>query len=159
MKAHFTCLFHYDNFCNKLIIDLLLSTGLTGKPVDLMSHTLVAQQIWLSRCLFRPSPTAELWAPGKIENLTAANNKNFQEWVTYIDTLQPADFDTVFNYKNTKGIPFSDPLVDIITHVINHGTHHRAQIGQLLKAAGAELPSTDYIHYIRNHKTSILSTQ
>ncbi|RYD92644.1 MAG: hypothetical protein EOP54_20475 [Sphingobacteriales bacterium] len=157
MKTHFTCLFHYDHFCNKLMIDLLLSTGLTGKAVDLMSHTLVAQQIWLCRCLNKPVPAAELWAPGNVEKLMAANDKNFEEWVAYIDTLQTADLETIISYKNTKGMPFSDHLADIITHVINHGTHHRAQIGQLLKAAGAELPATDYIHYIRTHKTSIIS--
>ncbi|RFZ94507.1 damage-inducible protein DinB [Mucilaginibacter conchicola] len=158
MKAHFIYLFHYDRYCNKLMIDLLLSTGLTGKAVDLMSHTLVAQQIWLSRCLNKPAPTAELWAPGNVEKLMGANDRNFEEWVAYINTLQSEDLETIISYKNTKGTPFNDQLADIITHVINHGTHHRAQIGQLLKTAGAELPSTDYIHYIRNHKTSILST-
>jgi uncharacterized damage-inducible protein DinB len=34
--------------------------------------------------------------------------------------------------------------------LINHGTHHRAQIGQLIKFDGLEiLPNTDYIFYLR----------
>lgn len=103
-------------------------------------------------------PNVQLWAAGDVHKLMATNDKNYEEWAAYLKTLQPEDFDRLISYKNTKGMPFNDQLGDIIGHVINHGTHHRAQIGQLLKAVGAELPVTDYIHYIRNHKTSILST-
>ncbi len=48
-----------------------------------------------------------------------------------------------------KGNEFSSRLADMITQVTNHGTHHRAQIGQLLKVDGVNLPITDYIFYIR----------
>jgi len=69
----------------------------------------------------------------------------------YIDGLNADDFDKRIAFKNSQGLPFNDKLVDILAHVINHGTHHRGQIGQDLKIAGiANLPVTDYIFYVRN---------
>ncbi|MDB5154777.1 MAG: hypothetical protein JWR54_3528, partial [Mucilaginibacter sp.] len=56
----------------------------------------------------------------------------------------------VISYKNLKGDDFENKLSDVLAHLINHGTHHRAQVGQHLKLAGVELPNTDYIFYIRN---------
>jgi len=62
-----------------------------------------------------------------------------------------ADFEKNIYYKNLKGIAYKNKLADILAHVINHGTHHRAQAGQQLKFAGFEnLPITDYIFYVRD---------
>ena len=159
MKDHFICLFDYDHHCNQQIIDLLLSTGVQGKAVDLMAHLFTAQHVWLSRCTQQPLQNVKLWASGDAQELSAINDKNFKDWSNYIHSLQSSDFESVINYNNLSGIPFSDPLIDILSHVINHGTHHRAQVGQLLKAAGSDLPATDYIHYIRTQKASIHSTK
>ncbi len=65
-------------------------------------------------------------------------------------TPEELEFDKIVPYQNSKGVNYTNNLSDIITHVINHGTHHRAQIGQLLKQAGIEkLPMTDYIAFVR----------
>jgi uncharacterized damage-inducible protein DinB len=59
-------------------------------------------------------------------------------------------FEEIVYYKNLRGDGYENKLEDILAHLINHGTHHRAQIGQELKLAGVEnLPVTDYIFYIR----------
>ncbi|TWR26281.1 hypothetical protein FPZ42_11715 [Mucilaginibacter achroorhodeus] len=159
MKDHFICLLNYDHYCNKQMIDLLLSTGLQGKAVDLMAHIFTAQEIWLSRCTQKPLGNIKLWAPGNAAALPDVNDKNFKDWSNYINSLQSADFESIISYKKLSGVPFNDPLIDILSHVINHGTHHRAQVGQLLKTVNVELPATDYIHYIRTQKASILSTK
>jgi uncharacterized damage-inducible protein DinB len=58
--------------------------------------------------------------------------------------------DQVIVYKNTSGTEFKSTIAEIATQVINHGTHHRAQIGQLLKQVGIDaLPPLDFIFYIR----------
>lgn len=159
MKDHFICLFNYDHYCNKQLIDVLLRTNIHGKAVELMAHIFNAQQIWLSRCTQQPINGIKPWDAIEANKLSATNDKNFNQWCDYIKSLQPADFDSIISYQNFSGVSFNDQLIDIISHVINHGTHHRAQVGQLLKAAGAELPATDYVHYIRTIKASITNTQ
>ncbi|WP_292939714.1 MULTISPECIES: DinB family protein [unclassified Mucilaginibacter] len=141
------------------MIEILLNAGIQGKAADLMAHIFNAQQIWLNRCTQKPMNDLKPWDRIEANNLTDTNDKNFSQWCDYINGLQLSDFERVINYINFSGLSFNDQLIDIVSHVVNHGTHHRAQVGQLLKAAGAELPATDYVHYIRTLKTSITNTQ
>lgn len=141
-------LFKYDRYANELIAGNILKTGITGKPVELMAHLLTAQQVWLNRCTALPAISV-IWPALSSDTFGDLIAKNSQDWLNYLETLQPGDFEKTVGYRNSKGIAFEDRVEDILAHVINHGTHHRAQIGQFLKAAGVELPPTDYIFYIR----------
>ncbi|WP_184549934.1 DinB family protein [Mucilaginibacter sp. FT3.2] len=80
-------------------------------------------------------------------------NEYHEEWLTYLERLPDADFDKMVSYQNSLGESYQCTVSDILTHVINHGTHTRAQAGQQLKLAGTEnLPVTDYNYYIRRSK-------
>jgi uncharacterized damage-inducible protein DinB len=151
MKAYFIRLFNYDKYANGLILQTIAKGGNPEKEVQLMGHLLAAQQVWLNRCLGLPQLAIELWpAPGANPvSLTVQATDNYQAWTNYLDTLDGPDFEKIISYHNTKGTSFKTGLSDIITHVINHGTHHRAQIGQHLKLIGVELPNTDYIGFVR----------
>jgi uncharacterized damage-inducible protein DinB len=155
MKSYFIRLFNYDSYANKLMTGLMLQYPKVPQPAGLMAHMLAAQQTWLKRCKCLPAPCGPLWPEGRVESFEATIDANHAEWIAYLETLQPADFDTIITYKNTKGEAFENTLSDILAHVINHGTHHRAQIGQHLKQAGAELPIFDYIFYIRTLENNI----
>ena len=150
MKSYFIRLFNYDQFANKQITDLILKSGQTGKPVQLMAHLLAAQQIWLNRCKGLPAPGGALWPDWQAETFNAIIDSNHQAWITYLDGLQPGDFNADVVYKNSRGDSFQTRLDDVLAHLINHGTHHRAQAGQQLKFNGLlQLPTTDYIFYVR----------
>ncbi|EPG72920.1 DinB family protein [Leptospira fainei serovar Hurstbridge str. BUT 6] len=53
-------------------------------------------------------------------------------------------------YKNTKGVSFSDPIYEVLTHFFNHQTHHRGQITTLLFQNGIDPGITDYIFFTRS---------
>jgi len=155
MKSHLINLFNYDKYVNELIINAINTAGQPEKPVQLMAHLLAAQQVWLNRCLGYAPAKVELWpalgtAPG---DLLSLSNSNHQAWVNFLLDMNEIEFNRMIAYKNMQGESFENRLADIVNHVINHGTHHRAQIGQLLKLAGVEnLPVTDYIFYVRQLK-------
>jgi uncharacterized damage-inducible protein DinB len=137
MTAYFTRLFNYDCHTNLTLIDLLLSSGYTeGKPVELMAHMLAAQQIWLKRAKKLPAPGAPQWPDWPVTELKAIAVQNHQDYIDYLGGLKEADFAELITYTNTKGDQFANRVEDILTQVTNHGTHHRAQIGWLLKTAG-----------------------
>jgi len=151
MKAYFTQLFNYDRYANHLILDALISANSTPKAVQTMGHLLAAQQIWFSRCTGGPPAGMALWPDITVDSIGEIIDNNHTAWVAYLDTLMPADFERIIYYKTFQGTDFESKLVDVLSHVINHGTHHRGQIGALIKLAGTEtLPSTDYILYVRN---------
>ena len=152
MKDYFIRLLNYDLCANQIILKAIRKTNNPNKAAQLMGHLLAAQQRWLNRCLYT-SVEDVLWPEKETTPLEELQIDNHKAWLTYLNTLTPADFDNTINYKNTQGEEFNDKLVDIMAHLINHGTHHRAQIGQHLKSAGVDpLPNTDYIAYVRIFK-------
>lgn len=152
MKTHFLRLFDYDRVANEIIVNTLKDRSIATdhKAFRLMTHILAAQDSWLLRCQGKPSQGVDLWPSEttwgqlrqKLESLP-------EQWIAFLE--ESADFSGSISYSNQAGTQtFTNALTDALTQVINHGTHHRAQIGQLLKAEGLEkLPPTDYIAYVR----------
>jgi uncharacterized damage-inducible protein DinB len=155
MKNYFINLFNYYKYANELIAKAISAAGQPEKPMQLMGHLLAAQQVWLNRCLALTPAVVELWPAlgGKTFELSDQITDNHNAWISYLSALNEIDFENAIGYKNTKGDSFENRLSDILAHVINHGTHHRAQVGQLLKLAGLDsLPITDFIFYLRHLK-------
>jgi len=152
MKAHFIKMFEYDKHVNFLILKSILEINAPGKPVQLMAHLLASQQIWLNRCKGLPAAGGALWPDWKAAAFEPIIHENHLNWIDFINTLKPEDFSRSIQYQNSKGENFQNELSDVLAHVINHGTHHRAQAGQHLKLVGLkQLPATDYIFYLRNN--------
>lgn len=150
MKNYFLKLFNYDQFANKSILKAILDAGKPQQAVKLMAHLLAAQQIWLNRCKGLPAIGGALWPDWKADTFEWLIDENHTQWLDFIEGLEPEDFQRVIQYKNSRGDGYENQLEDVLAHLINHGTHHRAQAGQQLKFAGFEkLPITDYIFYIR----------
>jgi uncharacterized damage-inducible protein DinB len=151
MKDHFLKLFVFDTFENEAIVAAMIEAG-SPKPAEkVMAHLLTAQQVWLNRCKnIPPSAPLVLWPDWKTGTFRQTIQDTSQQWADFLSTLANEDFEKTIAYKNATDSSFENRLTDILTHVINHGTHHRAQIGQHLKQAGLEkLPNTDYIAFIR----------
>ena len=150
MKDYFLKLLSYDRHTNLQILDAIIAANKPEKAVQTMAHLLAAQQIWLSRCEGRPATNIPLWPNWEVVQFKYLIEENSANWAAYLNKLKEKDFDNIIAYQSLKGDPFINQLTDILSHLFNHGTHHRAQIGQYLKQAGtAQLPITDYIFYIR----------
>ena len=148
LKEYFTGLFNYDRHVNLQFAVLINAAKSKDKPAELMAHLLNAQQIWLNRCLGTSSSNYQLWPKWEPYSFNDIITKNHSGWINFLNIeIEP---EQIIVYENFKGEKFNSKFVDILAHVINHGTHHRAQIGMLLKhSEGIELPSTDYVHYVR----------
>jgi uncharacterized damage-inducible protein DinB len=71
----------------------------------------------------------------------------------YVLNKEGKDLEKDLSYKNIKGDPFKNKIHHIIQHVVNHSTFHRGQIITLLRTAGiTELPTTDFIAFVRENK-------
>lgn len=151
MNKYFIKLFDYDRSTNLKLISLLTNEEQLKTARGLMSHLLAAQQIWLKRCKQEPTAASTIWPKWPLQNLQEMAVANHNNWVNFLQALTVSDFEKSIVYRNSKGISFANRLDDIVAHIINHGTHHRAQIGQQLKLTGLlTLPTTDYIFYARD---------
>ncbi|TDX01744.1 DinB family protein [Dinghuibacter silviterrae] len=150
MKQHFLRLFDYDHVANGLIVTALRDAPPTGndRPQVLMAHLLASSYSWLLRCQGKSSLSVDLWPKPHWGEMESLKESNAQGWKAYLEST--TDFEEKLTYQNQSGKTYTNVVGDLLAHVINHGTHHRAQIGQLLKEGGlAHLPVTDYIAYLR----------
>jgi uncharacterized damage-inducible protein DinB len=116
---------------------------------ETLRHILFAEWLWLERWRGR-SPSGPL--PGEYPDLKTIRAK----WTIvegdlfgYVRGLSPADLDRVVHYRNTKGHSFSNPMWQMLQHVVNHGSYHRGQVTTLLRQLGAAAVATDLIAFYR----------
>lgn len=148
MITHLTRLFEYNQWANALFSDVILSSNYKNKKIDvLLSHTLAAELIWLDRISLVNIPVPGTWEllplNKAIESLKAADKL----WLSYLN--DEPDVDTIINYSDSEGKSHQTILKDIITHVANHGTHHRGQLATLLRQEDIAPPASDFIFFAR----------
>lgn len=150
---HFIHLFEYNNWATKLAANsVIASDKKEGRVLELLSHIVSAQAIWLNRILGN-NITIDPWQKQLPEECITQSTKITSEWISLLKRFKDIDLVKRIEYKNPKGEKFSNTIKDITTHVINHSTYHRAQIAQLVRQSGGEPAKTDYIVYQRTLRT------
>lgn len=146
MKDKLIDLFEYTHHFNREMISTVAGNieKADEKILNLINHTLNAQQIWNSRIL--SEKTFEVWLISPFENLNDINDVNFQKSVHIIENF---DLDQKIEYQNSKGIKFQNSVFEMLFQAVNHSTYHRGQINSLLKNSGIEPLQADYIFYKR----------
>lgn len=109
---------------------------------------MLAEWLWLERWLGR-SPGFPTENFSDLASLRARWQKIDGDLNAFIQKLSAADLDRVVEYKNTKGHAFSNPMCQMLQHVVNHGTYHRGQITTMLRQLGATPVATDLIAFYR----------
>jgi uncharacterized damage-inducible protein DinB len=132
-------------------------------------HILFAEWLWLKRWQGAspraagpdPNVTSATWkalSPGGIptprELTTLAELKSFgdsieRERQEFLSTLSEASLHAPLHFKDMRGTRYSAPLVQLLQHVVNHGTYHRGQVTTMLRQVGAETVALDMLYFFR----------
>jgi uncharacterized damage-inducible protein DinB len=139
--------FEYNYHFNQELIQLFENNKpiIPEKSIQLLNHFINAQEIWNERIL-NEKVSIGVWDIRPLQNLIKINQSNYNSSLSILNTIE---LSKNIEYKNSKGDVFSNSVQDVIFHVINHSTYHRAQIASDLKANGIEPINTDYIFYKR----------
>jgi uncharacterized damage-inducible protein DinB len=144
----------YNQWANEKILTAIdgMSAEELARPVDAyignleknLQHILLATRVWLARWTGAVPPSLQdrvtiLWP-----DAYAATHAEFRD---VVEPLTDASAGRIVDYKNSQGRPFQMPLDQLITHVVNHGTHHRAETGMLLERIGRSPGDLDYVYY------------
>lgn len=149
MKSTLEDLFAYTEWANNLYIECMQEHKFTGEQSQKwMSHIFNAYEIWLSR-IEHYKPNYQIWEMHALKEFSELNKAYMKQIQNLLDGLSDADFFKQVKYKNHKGVEKQSFLKDILLQMANHGTHHRAQIALELRAAGIEVPISDYIYFSR----------
>lgn len=149
MRKLFLDLFDYNHAMNLRFIEAI--AGISVPKDDLlrfMSHILNAHQIWLER-MEGLTVTLKPWDTQLETNYVAIEHKNFSNTTEILINTNEEEFDKILEYKTSTGVPFQNSNRDILMHIINHSTHHRAQIALLIRKREIDPPISDYIFHRR----------
>jgi uncharacterized damage-inducible protein DinB len=113
-----------------------------------LAHVFGADRVWLLRVTGRPqhglSDADREWPT--IQREWPAVYDGWREWAR---TLTDEGLLKVLDYTDLRGNPWSQPLWQIVLHMVNHATHHRGQISGFLRSLGHTPPALDLIVYYR----------
>ena len=119
----------------------------SARPLQLMSHILSAERLWLERLTQQPQ-SLPVWPEFNVEQGEAQAVEVGRLWSDYLDEL-PADLSQMISYKNSKGEAWTSAVQDVLTHVLIHSAYHRGQIASHMRACGQTPAYTDFIHAVR----------
>ena len=150
MKKYFIDLFEYDAWANRRMLITIKSSKISDERIrKIFSHIISAQLIWLNRIQDHPTSPFPLWETYKISEIETMIEESSERWINFLSSYNMDTLEEVIRYQNTKGDTYENRLRQIITHVINHSSHHRGQLALLLREKGVAPPANDYIIYKR----------
>lgn len=147
MKTFFRELFEYNHHMNEKVISSFIhhSDKASERSVKLINHILNSHRIWNNR-IRKTEEDFGVWQVHSLGFLKDLNQVNFESSLEILNTV---DLSAKLEYVNTKGVAYTNTVQDVLFHLINHGTYHRAQIASDFKQAGIEPEVTDFIVYKR----------
>ena len=147
MKAFFKELFEYNLLCNDQLIERALKSEskVTERTLKLFNHILNAHEIWNSRILKQKAEFG-VWQNHAVSDWKTINESKCKASIAIVKTY---NFDLKVSYTNTLGDSYVSSVRDILFHIINHSTYHRAQIATDFRENGIEPIISDYIFYKR----------
>lgn len=153
-------LYAYNRWASRLFLEAAAHLSAEELDRDLKSsfpsvratlvHMLGAEWVWLERWLGR-SPTAFPEA-AELVDVPAIRARFEALWAdqeAFLAGLGEADLSGPVSYRTMAGHAFTQPLSELLRHVVNHATYHRGQLTTLLRQLGHGAPSTDLVAYYR----------
>lgn len=159
-KQDIQLLYRYNSWANAKILDaaskLTLEQFLAGGEYPhgglrgTLTHALFAEWLWRKRwegnspiTRFKPEdfPTVEALRTRWLEEEKALTQ--------FVESVSEERLNAIFQYKTTNGDPKENILWEVMAHVVNHGTQHRAEAAAMLTALGHSPGDIDLIVYLR----------
>ncbi len=125
--------------------------GSHGSICNTLNHIMGAEEIWLKRLKGEPSPTfrkpEEFFS---LQDLAACWREVGSNLMSYINSLK-SDQELLkdISYSDLKGNRHTQPLYQILQHLVNHSTDHRGQVTAMLRQLGVKPANTDMIAFYR----------
>jgi uncharacterized damage-inducible protein DinB len=114
-----------------------------------LAHVVGAQIIWLQRWTggANPQPIAKVQSIRGLPAIHDAFKRSHAELRSFIASLTEEDVEQVLAYRDSAGNPYERPMWQLMSHVVNHGTHHRAETAMALGLLGKPMRELDYTFF------------
>jgi uncharacterized damage-inducible protein DinB len=117
--------------------------------LDTLVHVYAGDRVWLRRLEGQP-PQAFISDADRslavLQNEWPSLMERWKEWGARLNEVQFAE---PLAYIDLKGRSWTQPIWQLVLHVVNHGTHHRGQVSGFLRSMGHIPPALDLVYYYR----------
>ena len=111
-----------------------------------LAHILAGQVVWLQRWTAgtNPRPLTEVQAIRGLDAIRSAFCESHQGLRRYVGAIKETDLDCALAYTDSRGNPHERVVWQLLVHLVNHGTHHRAETAMAMAALGKPMHEMDY---------------
>lgn len=159
MVSEITGLYDYNSWANNRFLEATAALNHDEFTCDLRSsfpsihatleHILQAEWIWLERWNGVSPVEIPPWD-------TTTHAALGTQWAiidaaqhAYLGSLTDERLRNAVDYRNFASQPFSQPLWQLMRHVVNHSTYHRGQVATMLRQLGKPVPVSDLVAFYR----------
>ncbi len=159
-KSYFVVLSDYQQWANDRLFAALggINREFLQNPQGLffgsihhaVDHIMLVNRLWLARLQGETLKVnfQEITYPDW-NQLIEATQCQAEELKLWLDACEPDWFDSRLDFVSSDGTARSMWVRDVLTHMMNHQTHHRGQISAVITRLGGEAPEMDYFYYKR----------
>jgi uncharacterized damage-inducible protein DinB len=116
--------------------------------VQTLAHIYLVDRVWLGRVEYAPVAFGN---PGdfSLSDLEAAWPMLQNRWTVFLTAQTDHSVNERITYLALQDQEFSQPLWQLLLHIVNHATHHRGQVTGFLRSLGYTPEPIDLITYYR----------
>ena len=148
-KAYIARLLAHAHWANARTLAALETTEPPADAVRLFAHVLTTEHIYHERMVEQDPWPQDFWPPLSLQDCARLVPANRDRYQRFLDERTDEDLARPARYRNSRGTVFHTPLIDMLTHLMLHGQHHRGQIVQVLRQHGHTPPIIDFIAFVR----------
>jgi uncharacterized damage-inducible protein DinB len=114
-----------------------------------LAHIMGAQVVWLQRWTggSNPKPVLEFQKTHGLSPIRDAFADSHNGLRAFVSSLTADRLDEILAYKDSAGRPHERVMWQLMAHVVNHGTHHRAETAMAMTALGKPIRELDYVFF------------
>ncbi len=113
-----------------------------------LRHAAGAQIVWLGRWTGeRSEALALMGGDPSLDDIRRSYEISHDELRRFVGALGEEDLERTVHYRDSQGNKREGVLWKMMIHVVNHGTHHRAETAMAITALGQPPRQLDYFEY------------
>jgi uncharacterized damage-inducible protein DinB len=151
--------FEYTFYTDRLVWDYVMkltddqfyrpNTYSLGSVHEQVVHMMTVQEVWLARIHGQQLSMAVGADFPQRDQIRAHWDTVEDAWRSYLARLDEPELRRVVVARTSRGDVFEEVVWEILLHVVNHTTDHRAQLLAAMHAAGGETVAQDWIFFSR----------
>ncbi len=124
-----------------------------GSVLNTLVHIFAADRVWLWRLAGGANPGFVHESDRRLAVLQNDWPPLYERWAEFAARQTAQSVVAPFTYTDMKGRVWTQPVWQLILHVVNHGTSHRGQVAGFLRCMGHAPPVTDLVAFYRETMT------